>query len=40
MATAVADLKLGFWVGLGIALALMVWSVFQLFLMRAVKRSG
>lgn len=40
MATAAADLKLGFWVGLGISLALMVWSVFQIFIMKAVHRDG
>jgi threonine/homoserine/homoserine lactone efflux protein len=40
MASAAADLKLGFWLGLGISLALMVWSLFQVFVLKAVHRDG
>lgn len=39
MATAVGDLKLGFWVGLGVVLALLVWALFQSALGK-VKRRG
>jgi len=35
-----AQLKLGFLLGLGIVLALMLWSFIQLTLFRAVKRNG
>lgn len=35
-----AQLKLGFYLGLGIVLALMLWSFVQLTLYKAVKRNG
>lgn len=37
---AVSDFKMGFWVGLGIALALMVWSFTQMMLGKAVGHDG
>lgn len=40
MATAAADVKLGFWVGLGVALALMAWALIQSLVAKAVKRNG
>lgn len=33
------DLKTGFWVGLGVVLALAVWGFVQVFLMKLVERN-
>lgn len=35
-----AQLKLGFYLGMGIVIALTLWSFLQLLLFRAVKRNG
>lgn len=41
MATVFSDIKYGFWLGLGIALALLVLGMLQALTLRAVsKRSG
>lgn len=40
MATATADIKLGFWLGLGIFLAMTVLALAQAGLYRIVKRGG
>ena len=40
MANAKADLKMGFWLGLGLALALIVIGMLQAFTLRAVHRDG
>lgn len=37
---AAGDIKFGFWVGLGVSLALLVWSLVQMFVGKAVKGSG
>lgn len=40
MAGATADLKSGFWLGLGLALALVTIGLLQAFTLRAVHRGG
>jgi hypothetical protein len=40
MAGAKADLKTGFWLGLGLALALVVLGVLQALTLRAVNKGG
>ena len=40
MAGAAADVKTGFWVGLGLALAFVVLGVLQAMTLRAVNRGG
>jgi hypothetical protein len=40
VASAASELKLGFWVGLGITLALLAWSLGQMFLSGAVHGHG
>lgn len=36
----IAELQLGFWIGLGISLALAAWSIVQLLIGKAVHRDG
>jgi hypothetical protein len=40
MAGAKADIKLGFWVGLGLALAILVMGALQALTLRAVHKGG
>lgn len=40
MATAKADFQLGFWAGLGIAVAFAVLAMLQMLTLRAVHRDG
>lgn len=40
MATAKADVRLGFWLGLGVLLAFLVFGFLQALTLRAVHRGG
>jgi hypothetical protein len=35
-----SDIKMGFWAGLGVALAFVVFGILQAMTLRAVKRGG
>lgn len=39
MATGTAELKQGFWIGLGVAIALAVWAALQMLIAKAAHRG-
>lgn len=40
MASAASDIRYGFWLGLGVALALLVFGILQALTLRAVHKGG